>query len=232
MNSCASNAVCAAFSLEQKRQAKDNGIRYHPIDPSRLFVFYNSRFCDDATDKNTGISLRIALLAVNCLGVCKESEWPYDIDKFTEQPPPSCYKSALGNKICKYERLDQDIQQFRACLKSGFPFVFGIEIYDSFYDLNDNKGIMPMPTSEEIQSSTPDLHAVLAVGYDDTTELIITLNSWGKDFGDKGYFYIPYKFITEPKRAYNFWKIEKVSEIADSVPSNKKKLREAFGRIL
>ncbi|MDP2305585.1 MAG: C1 family peptidase [Pseudomonadota bacterium] len=50
-------------------------------------------------------------------------------------------------------------------------------------------------------SSEPDLsvggHAVLVVGYDDASETVTILNSWGPDFGDKGYGTLPYAFFGE-----------------------------------
>ena len=51
-------------------------------------------------------------------------------------------------------------------------------------------------------------HAVMAVGYDDAARHFIILNSWGDKFGDKGYFYMPYDFIVDPKNCHDFWKIE------------------------
>ena len=55
-------------------------------------------------------------------------------------------------------------------------------------------------------------HAVMAVGYDDTTEVFVIRNSWGNKWGDKGYFYMPYKFITNTDLASDFWVVEKVRD--------------------
>ena len=223
LTSCSSNALCSAFSLEWKRQAKEDGVKHVPFNPSRLFVFYNSRVCEGDTSADTGATLRFALLAMNYTGVCKEETWPYDETKFTVQPSVPAYQEGQKNKIVKYERLNQDIHQFRACLKAGFPFAFVMEIYGSFLDLKKNKGVMPIPSQEELQQFSPLLHAVLAVGYDDTKDQIIVLNSWGKKFGDNGYFYMPYAYITTPNRAFDFWKIERVSSNAVTLPHVKKK---------
>ena len=38
-------------------------------------------------------------------------------------------------------------------------------------------------------------HAVCCVGYDDMKQHFIVLNSWGTEWGDRGYCYIPYQFI-------------------------------------
>ena len=53
-------------------------------------------------------------------------------------------------------------------------------------------------------------HAILAVGYDDTTEMIKIRNSWGADWGQQGYFDMPYKYIQDPDLASDFWAINKM----------------------
>ncbi len=50
-------------------------------------------------------------------------------------------------------------------------------------------------------------HAVMAVGYDDNREAVIVRNSWGKEWGDKGYFYMPYAYITNSHLCDDFWTI-------------------------
>ena len=73
-------------------------------------------------------------------------------------------------------------------------------------------GLMSMPTEAEVQLEMPTLHAVLAVGYDDNARCITILNSEGSSFWDNGYFYMPYDYILNSKRAHDFWKNEEVGE--------------------
>jgi C1A family cysteine protease len=61
-------------------------------------------------------------------------------------------------------------------------------------------GVMPMPTGNAIGG-----HAVVAVGYDDAKEMLIVRNSWGSSFGDKGYFYMPYKFAANPAECMEWY---------------------------
>ena len=212
LGSCTACTVCAAYKLELSRQAVEKNHTYYHQDVSRLFVYYNARKIKNATDRDGGACFRVMLKAIHDKGVCWESLWPYDVEKFADTPPSTCYDDAEGNTVCKYASLKQDIDQFRACLKSGFPFAFGFFTYDSFDDISSD-GIMPMPSDEEIEfDSDPTGHGVLAVGYDDNTQYITVLNSWGDWFGDKGYFYMPYNFITDPKFAMDFWKIEEACE--------------------
>jgi hypothetical protein len=50
-------------------------------------------------------------------------------------------------------------------------------------------------------------HAVLAVGYDDASQRFIVSNSWGSGWGMKGYFTIPYSYLTDNNLADDFWTI-------------------------
>ena len=54
-------------------------------------------------------------------------------------------------------------------------------------------------------------HAVLIVGYNDTTQRFIVRNSWGTGWGDKGYFYMPYQVIQNVSMSSDFWVINAVS---------------------
>ena len=54
-------------------------------------------------------------------------------------------------------------------------------------------------------------HAVMLCGYDDKTEMFIVRNSWGSEWGDKGYFYMPYDFIKQ--YASDFWVLYSLNEM-------------------
>ena len=234
LGSCTANAVVAAFSIDTKKQ------KLYYFEPSRLFLYYNTREIEGSVCNDSGASLRNTVKAFNRCGVCPEKRieacdfgegkpdgsrrylpyWPYDTQKFSKKPPPQCYSEAVRNNICKYERLPQEIDQLRACLKSGSPFVFGFKVFPSF-GATDSFGIMPMPAKGEVSHSS---HAVVAVGYDDERKKVVVLNSWGCHWGENGYFYMPYEFITSERYSHDFWKIELVCEDPDlaAMPACKK----------
>ena len=62
--------------------------------------------------------------------------------------------------------------------------------------------VMPQANDQQLGG-----HAVTAVGYDDFKECFIVRNSWGEGWGDKGYFYMPYQYISHPMLAQDFWAI-------------------------
>jgi C1A family cysteine protease len=77
----------------------------------------------------------------------------------------------------------------------------GITVYSSFESPQvAETGIVPIPHfGEQVLGG----HAVLAVGYDDDKQWIIFRNSWGESWGDKGYGYLPYKYVQ--KYASDMW---------------------------
>jgi C1A family cysteine protease len=70
-------------------------------------------------------------------------------------------------------------------------------------------GLMPMPKPTEKRLGG---HAVMAVGYDDAKQVFLVRNSWSKAWGDQGYFYMPYFYITDTNRADDFWTIRLVEK--------------------
>ena len=225
LESCTANALCSAYGLELREQQKKDP-RFHYFEPSRLFVYYNSRVYAGAEAQNVPVSYRNALMSIHDSGVCKESTWPYDFSKFNEKPPDKAYKEAEGNTISKYERLDQDEHQLKASLKCGSPFTVGMELYESFNDLEKagNDGNMKMPSKEELMAGPWGLHAVLAVGYNAHKRMFKILNSYGDTFGTNGFFYMPFDYALNPDRCFDFWTLTHSTE--SDVPASKKKKTE------
>lgn len=203
LNSCTANAVCAAYKLDLKKEAALLPQAAALLDPSRLFLYYNTREKENCVLEDSGASVRDTVKSI-AKGVCKETTWPYDITVFQERPPQEAYDEATGNIVSKYEKLSCDVNQLRACLKDDCPFVFGFEMFKSFGTTNNPRGMMPMPKPNEKLDKG---HAVVAVGYDDRSRHFTILNSKGELWGDKGYFYMPYDFINDPRWCRDFWKI-------------------------
>ena len=104
--------------------------------------------------------------------------------------------------------MTQNAAQLKSCLASGYPFVFGFTVYESFESQAVAKtGVVPMPAhTEKVLGG----HAVLSVGYDDASQRFIVMNSWSAAWGQKGFFTIPYAYLTDRGLASDFWTISTV----------------------
>jgi C1A family cysteine protease len=186
LGSCTGQATVGAYELMLNRSYPDKF-----IDLSRLFVYFNARLLDGFTDEDNGAFVRDAVKAVHKYGVCTELTWPYVTQKFAVVPDLRSYQEAKQRTIQSYHRVT-GLDEILNALNSGYPVVAGMQVFDSFVELeNNNVYNLPMPQdSEDILGA----HAVTLVGYDLTKKQIIARNSFGEDWADRGYFYVSFDY--------------------------------------
>jgi C1A family cysteine protease len=203
LGSCTANSIAMAIDYERLRQ----GLK--PLVPSRLFIYYNERSMEGTIKEDSGAMIRDGIKSVAKQGVCKESTWKYNIAKFKNKPTKSAYSSAAKNLVKEYLRLDNSkLQDLKACLASGYGFVFGFSVYSNFESQQvAQTGEVEMPQHGEQMLGG---HAVFCVGYDDAKQKFIVRNSWGQEWGDNGHFYIPYSYLINTNLADDFWTIRLV----------------------
>jgi C1A family cysteine protease len=203
LGSCTANAIAGDLQYLQMKEGLPA-----VFTPSRLFIYYNERALEGTVSYDSGASLRDGMKVVSTQGAPPESDWPYDIAAFAEQPPAAAYQAALPNKALLYLAVPRGLVAMRACLASGYPFAFGFTVYESFEGAGVRQtGVLQMPGVGE---SVVGGHAVLAVGYDDATGRFLVRNSWGADWGQAGYFTMPYAYLMEPGLSNSFWTIRVV----------------------
>ena len=199
LGSCTANAISGAFQFRQDQQ------KLSDFAPSRLFIYYNERVIEHTVETDSGAMIRDGLKSVGKLGVCPETDWPYDTDKFATRPAPHCYTVAKTHQSISYGRVSQQLDELKGCLASGTPVVFGFTVHESFESrVVAETGVVPLPAKGE---SVLGGHAVLAVGYDDSTQRFWVRNSWGPDWGLQGYCSMPYAMLTDRRMASDFWAI-------------------------
>lgn len=205
LGSCTANAIAAAMQFELNKQKKGYNFM-----PSRLFIYYNERMIEGTLSIDNGAEIRNGIKTVNKQGACSETIWKYDDGKtqFKKLPTPTCYKQALDHQVLSYHRVDKDLDQMKACLAEGFPFVFGFTVYEAFEgDAVSRTGVLNLPGPKE---KCLGGHAVLCVGYDDSSKRFIVRNSWDTDWGNNGYFTMPYEYLTDNNLSEDFWTIRMV----------------------
>lgn len=191
LGSCTANAI--ASGLREYYEIKEG----KPLTRlSRLFLYWHERNIEGTINKDSGAYIRDGMKVLQTIGCAPESDFPYDVTKFTQKPSAKAEADAPVFKITEYHRV-LNFSAMQAALAVGSPVVLGISVYASFESAAVAKtGIVPMPKSEEQLLGG---HAVLAVGYKKIGNVMyaIVRNSWGTDWGDQGYFYLPQTFFDQ-----------------------------------
>ena len=192
------------------------------IDGSRLFVYKTTRNMLGWTGDD-GAYLRTAIGSLVLFGVPPEEYWPYDESQYNAEPTPFCYAFADNYKTMRYYRLDGRgvtkptlLDRIKTQLAADIPSIFGFTTFTSMDSEDNDPGRIPFPDSKEKSDGG---HAVMAVGYDDNMEIVNPLNtkiktkgailirnSWGTEWGVKGYGWLPYRYVLE-ELAMDWWSV-------------------------
>ncbi len=201
-SSCTSFSICTAFEYDLVRQGAE------VFQPSQLFVWYNEREMDGNPSEDAGTTISRSVEAIKKYGVCQSGMWEYDdrSDKFKQKPHAEAYEEALKHQAIKARDIKKDIDGRAAmcALANGYLLNIGMIVYESFdgEEIARN-GVMGKPTGKQTGG-----HAVCVVGYEKGKHWIVQ-NSWGTDWGDQGYFYMPWDFFLS-EDCYDFWVVEAV----------------------
>ncbi len=188
IGSCTANATAGAYEYLLSR---NQGVSDYDV--SRLFLYYNTRAIRHWENQDSGGVIQDVLVTLNRDGICSEKTWPYIESQFKQKPSQQSYEEALKNRISKYERIPLDLASWKSVLAEGYPIIFGVSVYSSF--MNPRNGRIPLPGSNEENMGG---HAMCCVGYSDPDRVFIVRNSWGHQWGDGGYCYIPYDYMMNP----------------------------------
>lgn len=216
LGSCTANAGVCLIEYYQRRALGKH------IDASRLFLYKVTRNLLHWTG-DTGAFIRTTMGALVLFGVPPEEYWPYEIDNFDEEPSAFCYSFAQDYQTIQYYRLDPPgttkdslLKRIKALLTASMPSMFGFTVYSSI-DQARVDGKIPLPSKGEKRKGG---HAVVAVGFDDKEKIknrssgeetlgaFHIRNSWGPDWGEDGYGWLPYEYVMKGL-AIDWWSLLK-----------------------
>lgn len=110
-------------------------------------------------------------------------------------PSPTQEKNAYKNRVNDYYRLTSDtgkptLEEVKRQIADGKPVIIGITVD---YDFTSSSiRLWDTNTSKSYGS-----HAVVLTGYDNEKQAFRLLNSWGSNWGEKGYIWATYRKIEE-----------------------------------
>lgn len=156
---------------------------------SKLYGFVRSRQLEGTYpgDPGTGVWITTANRVMRGWGIVAEHDWP--AQKWPPDEPPGLDLLAKKRRISAYQRV-RDLGHVKRCLDGGVQIQASFEISVKEWGQAPG-GIIPMP-----RSSLGDGHSIVIEAYDDQTRRLRFWNSWGADWGDGGYGYLPYDYYT------------------------------------
>jgi len=175
-NSCTANAVCNALEMLLHRDG-----RYRPL--SRLFLYWNARESRNELSTDNGTNLARVIQEAQDLGVCDESVWEFSQSNVFNKPTAEAYAQATRHKVTHYE----ECQDWKAALDEGLPVICAFGIPSEFFSLKGD-----WRTHQWGAGGNTFSHAIIIIGYDDDAKMALGENSWGSNWGDSGFFGIPY----------------------------------------
>lgn len=200
IGSCTGCAVAGAVEYLERK------FNQPVVDISRLFLYYQGRVALGTTGYDSGAMLRDVVKAASKVGAASERYWTYTTRNLRSKPSAAAYAEAQRRRITEYQRIDS-LGGIKQSLADGFPVVFGFAAFSNFTSAGMSMtGVLSMPSRTDRFMGG---HAVVAVGYNDVSNTIMVRNSWGGRWGQRGYFTMPYDYVSTRSLSDDFWSIRK-----------------------
>lgn len=176
---------CVAHSLATATEYFNTKETNTTIKMSTGYIYGNRLL---STHKGTGMYTRDAIKTLAKFGNVPYEDFPYNvevpyaIEKF-EAEADELEEKGLNYKVASYFKLNDD-NAIKSHLLDGNPVIFAMKWFD---DIKIEKGVM---VTNEITSTKTGGHCMVIYGWNETGWLV--QNSWGKTWGKKGRFTLPY----------------------------------------
>jgi hypothetical protein len=189
MQDCTSWAL--AYAMKSFMEVKDQG--WQPNAAARTF---SPRFIYNQINegKDEGSLITDGLKLMKDKGCATLATCPYEPGEFRGQPTAAALAEAALFKIRSYKAA-RSKDAIRAAVQRGHVVPIGVIVTPIFMG-----GHWEIYTRElhdrGLAQRKPDQphgrHAMCVVGFDDSKEAFLVMNSWGKNWGKNGYFWLSY----------------------------------------
>lgn len=199
-----SQKACNAFSIVAVIEYFIHQIYHNNDNLSESFVYYNTRELANQENENVGTNVYALISSLRDKGVCLEELCPFKPDVYDERPSDEAYADAESRKVTEAKNVALNLDVMRSALAQGYPLLISARAFDAY--VQDANGVIEPPPAEELAEDKNKNHAMVICGYTDRDGgYFIVRNSWGVNWCDQGYCYMPYDYVLTPNalnRAY------------------------------
>ena len=151
--------------------------------------------CGGTDPYDCGAYIHEALEFMVQKGTSTLSTMPYDDSDYRTQPSAAAVQEATRFKSRSMSSV-RSVEHLKGSIANRHPIVIGMNVYSSFYRLSG-----PSSVYNNLQGDPGGGHAVTLVGYDDDKYggAFKVINSWGQDWGDEGFFWLPYSTFSDSR---------------------------------
>jgi len=179
----------------------------------RLAGYWKERLAEGQNPsdmQDSGANAMDGLSILEREGICDESLWPYNDQNGEVPPPSSCFEPSnclphRAHQVGTIANPDAPREQILAAIKQAItnnvPVITGIAVYSSFESPTvARNGEVPMPSPGEQFLGG---HCITITGVDEINKRLELVNSWGAQWGQHGFCYLPFDYI-KPQLMYDF----------------------------
>jgi len=189
---------CQAFDEIQQGDFPAQGL-------SVAFLYTECKRRDGIPDV-PGTWPRVAMQVLQQAGVCPEQDMPYSVLTRDTMPLPlpsqTAYQNALKYRIktyaalCTFDDASRNAEALLAAIKTAImregPVLGAVVVHRSFLYPKAPDYVLPVPDDDAPLGG----HAVCLTGWSDAKQAFEMRNSWGTAWGDGGYAWLPYAWLT------------------------------------
>jgi C1A family cysteine protease len=204
--------ACTTFTMASIYEYILRKNQQQDVDLSERFIYYNARVAAQIRKhkegeplENEGTSFFDVIGTMGSEGICLEKLCEYSTDDvINEKPSEEAYADAKSRLVTVAKNVNLTEEDIKSALSEGYPVAVSVKLFSNFGE--NYGGFVNLPDDEEVKAAEDEIaagkkyehnHAMVICGYSDENRVFVVRNSWGKDFGDNGYCYLPYSYVTD-----------------------------------
>lgn len=189
------NTKTAISAMDRKLSPADLAKPQNQFSPKDLFTSIPDA---EKGDDCNGTGFEPALEILQSRGIARMSTVPYtNLGNCSQSSMQSSWtQDAANNKISYWRRIDPSANSIKQNISKNIPVILGAKLADNFMSWNSDAVLTSNTSFDNVGMHA--YHAMAIVGYDDAKGpggAFRVVNSWGEDWGDRGYIWVDYKFL-------------------------------------